>query len=31
MMHCSDPNTDYLDWRVGISDAGEWLFFIAGD
>lgn len=21
----------YLDWRVGITQQGEWIFFVAGD
>lgn len=27
----TDPNSEYLGWRVGISDEGEWLYFVAGD
>jgi hypothetical protein len=27
----ADPDSQYLDWRVGIAADGEWLYFVAGD
>ena len=27
----ANENSEYLDWRVGIAEDGEWLFFVAGD